>query len=229
MRSGGGSWPELGAAALALWMAAGRAGAGPGVATGEAGVEELLARMAATRGVVAEFVERKELALLAAPLESRGTLYFVPPDRLARVTTTPAETWLRIEGEELRFRDASGGEEVDLSGSPLARAFVENFIAIFRGDLAGLRERYELHLSREGEAWEFALTPRRAPLDRFVAGVFLRGDGSGMREMELRERDGDRTLTRFAAVDSDHAFSAAELARLFPGGPEAAQGPATGP
>ncbi len=223
MRSGSACWPRL-AAALAALLAA--TPPSPGA---ELEVEELLRGMAATRGVVAEFVEKKELALLAVPLESRGTLYFAPPDRLARFTTHPAETELRIDGEELHFRDASGGEEIDLSTSPLARAFVENLVAIFRGDAERLRERYELALSGDAAAWELALVPRRAPLDRFVAGIFLRGDAGGMREMELRERDGDRTLTRFSAVDRDHAFSAAELARLFPGGPEAARGPASGP
>ena len=44
-------------------------------------------RMAATRGVAAEFRESREVALLVEPLESRGLLYFVPPDRMARFTT----------------------------------------------------------------------------------------------------------------------------------------------
>ena len=223
MRSAAACWASLaalGAAAAAL--------ADPAAAPDPAGVEELLRRMAATRGVVARFVESKELALLAVPLESRGTLYFVPPDRLARFTTSPAETELRIEGEELRFRDATGREELDLSASPLARVFVENFVAIFRGDAEKLRERYELGLARDGERWELALTPRGAPLDRFVAGIFLRGDRGGMREMELRERDGDRTVTSFEAVDLDHAFSQAELSRLVPHGPQPAPGAAGG-
>ena len=220
MRSAAACWASLAALGAAVALAD---------PPDPAGVEELLRRMAATRGVVAGFVERKELALLAAPLESRGTLYFAPPDRLARFTTSPAETELRIEGEELHFRDASGREELDLSASPLARAFVENFVAIFRGDVDRLRERYELALSHDGESWDLALTPRGAPLDRFVAGIRLRGNAGGMREMELRERDGDRTSTRFDAVDLDHAFSEAELAGLFPPGPEAAQGPASGP
>jgi hypothetical protein len=234
MRSAAACWASLAALAAAAATLADPARAPDEAAAPDpAGVEELLRRMAGARGVVARFVERKELALLAAPLESRGTLYFVPPDRLARFTTSPAETELRIEGEELHFRDATGREELDLSASPLARAFVENFVAIFRGDAEKLRERYELGLARDGERWELVLTPRGAPLDRFVAGIFLRGDRGGMREMELRERDGDRTVTSFEAVDLDHAFSQAELSRLFPHGPqpepEAAREPAGRP
>ena len=43
----------------------------------------------------------------------------------------------------------------------------------------------------------------------------MRGDAQGMHEMELRDADGDRTVTRLVEVDHDRAFSTDELARLF--------------
>ena len=71
------------AASLILLLVCAPAGAEPD----ETGLDALLARMAATRGVAAEFRESREVALLVEPLESRGLLYFVPPDRMARFTT----------------------------------------------------------------------------------------------------------------------------------------------
>jgi hypothetical protein len=178
-------------------------------------LDALLARMASTRGVSAQFRELREVALLVEPLESRGALYFVPPDRMARFTIEPAPAALLVEGESLRFRAGAGEPEMDLSSSPIARAFVDNFMAVFAGDRARLEGLYRAELRGALEGWELALTPRSPTLARFLEVVLLRGDASGMREMEIRDADGDRTLTQLESVDHDRSFTSAELDKLF--------------
>jgi hypothetical protein len=179
---------------------------------------ELMKRLAASRGVAARFRESKEIGILAEPLTSRGLLYFVPPDRMARFTTHPGFSALVIDGASVRFRDAAEGEELDLSRSPVARVFVDHFIVLFNGDLERLQRLYETSLAWAGPRWTLMLTPRDAPLDQFLEGVTLRGDGGGLREIQVRDRDGDRTTTVFDEVVPDQAFSAAELEMLFTAG-----------
>ena len=94
--------------------------------TGTLTLETLTTRMATSSGVVASFREVKELALLDAPIESRGMLYFVPPDRLLRHTTSPDDARLVVEEGRVRYRDAAGSEEIDLAENPVARQFVDN-------------------------------------------------------------------------------------------------------
>src|SRR5262245_4611569 len=90
-------------------------GRGAPAGTGTLTLDELLRHMSSTRGVVAEFRETKTLALLDGPLEARGTLYFQPPDRFARVTREPAVTRLVLVGSRMRFEDATGVNDVDLA------------------------------------------------------------------------------------------------------------------
>jgi len=178
----------------------------------------VLERMASTPGVEASYVERKEISLLVAPLDSRGVIYFVPPDRFARFTTEPGFSSLVVDGEGVRFREGRGGEEVDLSGSPMARGFVESFMVLWSGDRAELSRLYELELlggSSDAEDWALRLTPRHAPLSRLIGAIVLRGDGGGMRVMTVEEKDGDRTVTTFERVDSQRRFAEPELRRLF--------------
>jgi hypothetical protein len=184
-------------------------------------LEELLARMASMRGVVAEFHERKQLALLDRPLESTGTIYFAPPSRFTRVTRTPAVTRLALDGGRMRFEDATGTNAVDLAANPVARQFAENMVALWSGDRARLEKLYRLEFAAEGARWRLALVPRGAALARFVERLVLQGDGAEMRELELVEADGDRTLTTFTRSDVDHAFGADEARSIF--GVEAAQ------
>lgn len=207
--------------AALLLLAAGAAAADPAPGT----LEGLMAGMARASGVLAEFREVKTLALLSAPIESRGVLHFVPPDRMVRRTLEPAPSWLVVDGGRVLFRDDSGEAPVDLSGDPSARQFVDHFTAIFRGDLAALRERYEVRFEAEAPRWRLVLEPRDALLRRFVASLTLSGDGEGMREMVLVERDGDRTTTIFGHVETDHVYTPEELATLFGTGEAGAAAP----
>jgi len=206
--------------ALVLYLVAAVALAAEAPAPSESlTLDELLRHMATTRGVVAEFREVKVLALLDAPLETKGTLYFVPPDKLARVTTAPAATRLVLDGKRMRFEDETGVNDVDLAENPVARQFADNLIVLWRGDRAALEAIYKLDFQADGARWTLALTPLGAPLDRFIRSLRLSGDGQTMHEMELVETDGDRTQTVFAKTEVDRAFGAEEERAIF--GPKA--------
>jgi outer membrane lipoprotein-sorting protein len=190
-------------------------------------LESLLETMTTTSGLSAEFAERKELALLSAPLESRGRLYFVPPDRFARFTTQPEFTALVIDGDHVRFREGADADELDLSANPLTRAFVDNFVVLWSGDRERLERLYTATLRVEGERWELSLAPRDARLARFLEAVVLRGRGRALEQMIVRDRDGDRTVTTIRSLRLDRSFSADELERIFASGMPA-DGPADG-
>ena len=198
-------------AAVALELLAASARAQPDTLE----LDDLLQHMASTRGVVAEFREVKTLALLEEPLEARGTLYFQPPDRFVRVTREPAATRLLLVGSHMRFEDATGVNDVDLTENPVARQFADNLVALWRGDRQRLEQLYRLAFHAEATRWELVLAPRGAPLDRVIAKIRLAGDGATMHEMELLESDGDRTLTHFEKSDVDHAFGEEEARALF--------------
>lgn len=178
-------------------------------------LDALLHGMASTAGVEVQFREQKEIALLAAPLESRGVIYFVPPDRFARFTLSPGYSSLVIDGETLRYREGRDGDEVDLTGSLTARVFVDNFIALWSGDRERLEHLYEVELRGGGATWQLNLEPRRRPLSRFIRKIVLSGDATGMKQMLVQNRNGDRTISRFERVESDRAFTAEELHRIF--------------
>lgn len=178
-------------------------------------LEAVMAGMASARGVVARFEETKEVALLRSPLTSRGVLHFVPPDRMVRRTLEPVASELVIDGDRMWYRDGTRSEPTDLSGDPAARHFAGNFVVLFGGDLEALEERYETRFEAEGSEWSLHLVPRDDTVRRFVAEIALRGDGRTMRELSIREADGDRTITRFLEVDADHEHTQGELRELF--------------
>lgn len=203
----------------ACWASAALAGAALAGAASAASPEldEVLRRMRSTSGVEAPFEERKEISLLASPLETRGVIYFVPPDRFARFTSSPGVSALLVTGDLVQLREGDG-QPVDLSGNRVARVFVENFVALWSGDRAKLESLYQPEFRGTREAWELRLVPKRAPLSEVLAAITLRGDRDALRELVVEERDGDRTTTRFGATRTDRVFTPEELRQIFSAG-----------
>ena len=179
------------------------------------GLEELMSHLARSGGVRARFRETKHLSLLAAPLVSEGTLHFAPPDRLVRHTTHPRSASVVIDGERMAIRDESGHRTVDLKRSRVARHFADNLRVLLRGDLAGLRSRYEIVFHSDEEHWKLRLEPRSRFVRRVVEEVSVEGRGTELISMENLETNGDRTSTVFFEVETGLDFSPAEIERLF--------------
>ncbi len=195
-----------------------RAPAQPGEAAPPT-VDALLAGLRSMPGLEASFEEERHVALLAAPLTSRGRLFFAPPSTLLRRVEHPQRGEVLIHGTELRIRQGGQEEVMDLRSRREVRPLVESMLWIFRGDRAALERVYRLtYVRREGaDAGRFRLTlvPRTAPLDKLISELVIEGQGRAVTRIEMREPSGDRTVTRIVRADPRRRFSAAERARLF--------------
>ncbi|HYB99552.1 MAG TPA: outer membrane lipoprotein carrier protein LolA [Candidatus Limnocylindrales bacterium] len=175
----------------------------------------LMEGMRSTTGVVAQFEETKHLALLSQPLVARGTVYFVPPDRLVREVSSPGRSRLVVDGDKVVFEDETGRNAMNLSGSPMARQMIDSFVVLFNGDEKRLHELYDVQFSADAGTWKLRLVPRSMPLSRMVASFEMTGRQARIDRMEMAEPDGDRTTTVFGTTDSSHRFTAEELKKLF--------------
>lgn len=182
-------------------------------------LDALLAAFRGSVGVEALFVEKRVMALLAAPLQSEGTIYFAPPGLLARYVTHPTPSFQIIEPHRVRFGDASKIEAIDLASRPQVRSFVESFVALLAGDRPRLERDYLVEFiasaSNPAGNWRLVLKPRSAPMNKVIASISLEGSGLIVKEMRLLELEGDETITTFSKVDHQRHFSEGERDRIF--------------
>lgn len=205
--------PAKGTPAKPSKPAAAKPAAAP--APAPADLSTLLGGMRSSPGVVAHFTEVREIALLSAPLQSAGTIYFIPPGRMVRVVSRPGRSRLVVDGDRVRFEDEGGSKGLDLSASPMARQMVDSFVVLFSGNEARLKELYSTEFRTEGPVWTLKLVPRAAPLDRMIASFEMQGRDSRIDRMVAAEPDGDRTVTTFGETDVQHRFGEQELSELF--------------
>ncbi len=183
-----------------------------------ANLPSLLKAFAGSPGVYAQFTEKKFMALLAAPLESAGTLYFTPPGLLARHTAQPEASVLLIEPQKVRMFDGKHWESIELESKPVVRLFVESFVRILQGDEAALRRLYGIDFKTEAAVpsrWTLILKPKIAPMDKLIDRLELHGDKLVMDRMRIVEVGGDETVTSFSHVDTGRRYSEAEKGKFF--------------
>jgi outer membrane lipoprotein-sorting protein len=194
---------------------ASHARAAEGAASAPLELEKLMTLLASSRGVRANFTEVRRLSILSEPIETRGVLYFAPPDRLARHTASPGSASIVVDGERVVFRDELGRQVLDLGASEVARSLVENLMALLRGDLAALRERFSVDFQPDGGQWVLDLEPRGRAVRAIIAQIRARGNGRGLGSVETLETNGDTTLMVFEDVRTGLDFEPADLERFF--------------
>jgi hypothetical protein len=180
--------------------------------------KELFVRFAKMKGLEASFTEKKYLALLAVPLESKGKLYFLPTEYLTRVVESPAKSTLSITPKELRMSDSNGDEVMDLRQNPEVRAFVSSLVFVFSGDSQSLAKFYKVEYKldeKDEAAWSLTLTPLKKPLTEMVRSLYLEGTLSAVDKITIFEPNGDRAVTLINEADPKRVFTDKEKLKLF--------------
>jgi outer membrane lipoprotein-sorting protein len=165
------------------------------------GVEELMRSLGQVKSAKAKFVERKELAILNAPLELSGTLIYTAPGRLEKHTLRPNPESLVLQQETLTIDSKAAGKRrtLALPDYPVVWAFVEAIRSTLAGDLQTLRRFYEVTLEGDERAWHLRLKPIESQMQSVVSEIRISGSANWINTIEILETGGDRsvmTITR---------------------------------
>jgi len=157
-------------------------------------LDRLMAGMRQSRTESAHFVELKTVRLLTRPIRATGTLTYVAPDKLEKITVTPAPETIKLEGGLLTGKRAYGEEfSVDIDSHEDIAALVEGIRSTLAGDLATLQRYYEIAFSGDGEHWQLDLAPKARKVRETVDKIRIQGRGTAIGTIIVSEKDGDRS------------------------------------
>jgi Outer membrane lipoprotein carrier protein LolA-like len=157
-------------------------------------LDELLHLLGTRRHGHADFVEQHFLALLSRPVESSGELLYDAPDRLEKHTLEPRPESLMLVGDVLSIRRGGHRRVLDLKSHPQILPFVESIRATLAGDREALERTFRVEYAGDLERWTLLLVPRESQVAASVAQVRIDGSREYLRHVEIRLRDGDRSL-----------------------------------
>jgi outer membrane lipoprotein-sorting protein len=190
-------------------------------------LESIMREFAASGGIEARFHESRQLSILNDPIESAGTLYFAPPDQLARLVSEPGKTKLVVSDSTVTFQDETGVQTFALDSSEVARALLGNTTVLLRGDIELLRSQYEVEFHvdvadgvdvadrKKDEIWTLDLVPRDPVVRKILKRLRVQGKGGKLVRMESIETSGDVTVTTFSEVKVGVEFSPEAHAEIF--------------
>ena len=168
------------------------------------GLPQLMAALARVKSASAQFVERKKLRVLDAPLVSSGTLLYVAPNQVEKITVLPERERLAISGDKLTIESGTGERPrtLSLANEPEIAAFVEGIRATLAGDLPALERFYRVELDGGPTSWRLSLTPRAEKVAKLVRSIRISGSGEKITSVETDEADGD--ISQMSVVEDVH-------------------------
>ena len=192
----------------ALW----RAVAGVAVLVGASGtlnaadwgVEDLMRSLAQVKSAKARFVERKDLAILTAPLETSGILVYTAPGRLEKHTLRPDQESLVLEQDTLTIDSKAAGKRrtLALPDYPVVWALVESIRSTLAGDLQTLSRFYRVTLRGDEHAWRLLLKPIEPKMQSVVSEIRINGSADWIGTIEILETGGDRSVMTISPYTS---------------------------
>jgi outer membrane lipoprotein-sorting protein len=157
-------------------------------------MQSLMQLFAASKSIKAEFVERKYLRLLDAPVESRGDLLFQAPSRLEKRTQQPRAETMLIEGNKVSIERGTFKRSMSLDEFADMASLVQSLTATFRGDQAGIEKYFSWRLTGPVTKWQLVLKPKNSKMFVLLQEIRLSGVDNYVHTVETTLTDGDRSL-----------------------------------
>lgn len=181
---------------LLLWFVAGYASA-----FSQTELIDLLQKPQITQGY---FVQQRFLKSLNKPITATGEFTLVKNKGLLWQMQTPFESSQRVTPEGImQWNGENWTETNNLAQSQQIRLF----LGLLGGDVGSLKNQFDLHLSGEAENWILHLTPNSVLMRQIFTAIEIRG-GHSVKQIELQEKQGDKTLIRFNRVSLNKPLSA---------------------
>ena len=158
------------------------------------GLAQLMASLAGVKSASAQFTERKTMAVLSAPLIETGMLSYEAPDRMEKMTLTPAPENFVLEGQQVSLTGADGQLHVfGLSQAPAIGGLAEGILATLAGNEPALEGIYHVQCSGGPAGWQLVLQPRDPALGKIIDWIAIRGRFAEINEIDTQSRDGDHS------------------------------------
>jgi outer membrane lipoprotein carrier protein LolA len=159
------------------------------------GLPQLMQTLAQVKSATAQFTERKTVHMLTAPLATSGTLTYVAPNHMEKITLSPAPERFALDGDQVTIASGPQNEThiFSVTDYPQIGGLIEGIRATLAGDLPALNRFYAVQLSGSPSNWQLLLQPKDSELTHFIKWVRILGSDGHIREIKSEESDGDQS------------------------------------
>ena len=159
-----------------------------------ADVQQKLTAHSLLRGL---FTQTKTMQMFNQPLVSQGNFLLEQNQGLLWQQVEPFPVSLVLVKDKLSQQYGEQAAEVIVAkDNPMVFYFSHLFLSLFKGDMDGLTEQFDIKISEKDTNWLLLLTPKSAPLNKVFANISI--EGSELIDfLVLTELSGDISEIKF--------------------------------
>jgi outer membrane lipoprotein-sorting protein len=157
-------------------------------------IDQLMQTLAQTRSGHVSFVEKKSIAMLDAPVESSGELFYTAPDRLEKRTLKPKPETMILDQGTLLVERGRQKHSLQLQDYPELAAFIDSIRGTLAGDRKALERNYHLSLDGISQNWTLQLLPVNEKMLAVVKRIRIAGVREDVNRIEIFQADGDSSV-----------------------------------
>jgi len=159
------------------------------------GLPQLMHELAQVESASARFTEQKTMHMLNAPLVTSGTLDYVAPDYVRKITVSPEPERFVLAGNRVTIAGGSDHRThiFNLTDDPQIAGLIEGIRATLAGDLPALDRSYAVQFTGDVTQWQLLLRPKAAGLAHFVRRIRIRGSQDRIEAIDTESGDGDHS------------------------------------
>ncbi len=166
--------------------------------------QDLIALLQKSQNIQGSFTQQRFLKSLSKPIVSRGKFVLLANKGLLWQMQQPFAVDLRVKKDGIMQWNGSQW----IANNKLGQSEQINlFLGLLSGDISALSAQFDLQLSGSAQQWRLTLTPSSLLMKQIFNHIIIKGDGL-VREIELDEKQGDRTLILFSQVQTNQPLSA---------------------
>ena len=166
--------------------------------------QDLIALLQKSQNIQGGFTQQRFLKSLSKPIVSRGKFVLLANKGLLWQMQQPFAVDLRVKKDGIMQWNGSQW----IANNKLGQSEQINlFLGLLSGDISALSAQFDLQLSGSPQQWRLTLTPSSLLMKQIFNHIIIKGDRL-VREIELDEKQGDRTLILFSQVQTNQPLSA---------------------
>lgn len=171
---------------------------------------ELIARLQAPQNLQGDFVQQRYMKSLAKPITTSGQFYLVKNQGLLWQMQKPFTSLLKVSPQGIAQWNGQSWQYNSQLGQTTQ---IQLFLGLLSGDFSGLTKEFDFALSSSSQQWTLTLTPKSLLMKQIFNQIQLQGK-EVVEQVELLEKQGDRTLILFDNIKQNIDFTEEINARL---------------
>ena len=168
---------------------------------------------ASVKNMVAAFTQERTIGLLATTVKSEGEMTLLRPDRLRWELKPPDAITYWITPEGLAFATQGGGSSVGKGATGRFGAVLSDMLILLGGDLAKLKDRYDLAVPSRNQGIVLVARPRTEEVKKIVKSLEMSAGPElwSVNRVVIEEKNGDKSVIVFHKVARDVTLDPAKM------------------